>query len=46
MHNRSDQFAKNLLRDGLSLVSAAEIGRCWYTSGSQPTSRRPTRRTT
>ncbi|WP_437308179.1 hypothetical protein [Sorangium sp. So ce388] len=24
MHNRSDQFAKNLLRDGLSLVSAAE----------------------
>ncbi|WP_437624190.1 hypothetical protein [Sorangium sp. So ce1151] len=24
MHNRSDQFAKSLLRDGLSLVSAAE----------------------
>ncbi|WP_437480762.1 hypothetical protein WME75_36240 [Sorangium sp. So ce1014] len=24
MHNRSDQFSKNLLRDGLSLVSAAE----------------------
>ncbi|WP_437953390.1 hypothetical protein WME98_23975 [Sorangium sp. So ce296] len=24
MHNRSDQFAKNMLRDGLSLVSAAE----------------------
>ncbi|AUX42502.1 uncharacterized protein SOCE26_039350 [Sorangium cellulosum] len=24
MHNRSDQFSKNLLRDGLSLVSAAQ----------------------
>lgn len=24
MHNRADQFAKNLLRDGLSLASAAE----------------------
>ncbi|AUX36965.1 MULTISPECIES: hypothetical protein [Sorangium] len=24
MHNRSDQFSKNLLRDGLSLVSSAE----------------------
>ncbi|WP_437675720.1 hypothetical protein [Sorangium sp. So ce131] len=24
MHNRSDQFSKNLLRDGLSLASAAE----------------------
>ncbi|KYF61419.1 hypothetical protein BE11_03825 [Sorangium cellulosum] len=24
MHNRSDQFAKNLLRDGLSLVTAAQ----------------------
>ncbi|WP_437998715.1 hypothetical protein WMF26_00685 [Sorangium sp. So ce185] len=24
MHNRSDQFAKSMLRDGLSLVSAAE----------------------
>ncbi|WP_437279160.1 hypothetical protein WME90_00970 [Sorangium sp. So ce375] len=24
MHNRSDQFTKSLLRDGLSLVSAAE----------------------
>ncbi|WP_437911775.1 hypothetical protein WME73_29945 [Sorangium sp. So ce302] len=24
MHNRSDQFSKNLLRDGLSLVSAVQ----------------------